>query len=238
MNKREITLKEFKTFLDDGISKKKLNIFDTPSVKLELLKYGIHNDRTEKDTYIIGDLNGSAIKLLQFLVSTGILKGSAANRAIYDKFEKWYSTYSKVWVRLDHEIHTSEGESGIDRWIEYKERISKEIKAVIKLLSGLRLDSERCSAVRLVFVGDTLADRGVSDTATLKIYDLLQKSGIDFTVVLSNHDIVVVQKYVLGGWSNPIHEDYKDSPVVIPEKGAYDCGAPVYDLTKSMFIES
>jgi uncharacterized protein YktB (UPF0637 family) len=104
MNKREFTRKEFKTFSVDGNTNTALNIFDTPSVKVELLKYGIHNDRTEKDTYIIGDLNGSAIKLLQFLVSTGILKGTSSNRAIYDKFEQWYRTHSDTWQSIDTDI--------------------------------------------------------------------------------------------------------------------------------------
>jgi hypothetical protein len=90
-----------------------------------------------------------------------------------------------------------------------------------------------------VFVGDTLADRGVSDTATLKIYELLKKHDIDYTVVLSNHDITVVKKYVLVGWSSPIHEDFKSDPTIIPEKGSYDCGTPpLYDQTKKMFLES
>lgn len=237
MNKRELTRKEFKTSSVDENTNKSLNIFDTPSVKVELLKYGIHNDRTEKDTYIIGDLNGSAIKLLQFLVSTGILKGTSSNRLIYDKFEQWYRAHSETWLSLDAEIWESNGVRGVDSWIKYKEVISKELKAVITLLSGFTLDRERCNAVRLVFVGDTLADRGVSDTATLKIYDLLQKHGIDYTVVLSNHDITVVQKYVLGGWRTQIHEEF--DPAIIPEKGSYDCGTPsLYDQTKKMFLES
>ena len=233
MNKRELTRKEFKTLGVDG----EISIFDSHSVKLELLKYGNHNDRTEKDTYVIGDLNGSAIKLLQFLVSTGVLKGTLANRAAYKKFEQWYTTHSDTWLSIDYEIYESRGASGVDRWIKYKEDISKQLKDVVTLLSGLSLDRERCNAVRLVFVGDTLADRGVSDTATLKIYDLLQKSGIDYTVVLSNHDFTVVAKYVTDSWRTPIHEDLKNNPANIPQTGSFDCNS-LYEQTKKMFVES
>ncbi|QSH42052.1 metallophosphoesterase [Lentisphaerota bacterium ZTH] len=58
----------------------------------------------------------------------------------------------------------------------------------------------------LVLIGDTLADRGMNDYMTLKVYELLKDSGFEYIIIFSNHDqefIVNFHKKLLSRQAKP-----------------------------------
>ncbi|AJC48673.1 ubiquitin carboxyl-terminal hydrolase [Allofrancisella guangzhouensis] len=58
-------------------------------------------------------------------------------------------------------------------------------------LDKIVFDIDRIKQTKLVFIGDTLADRGHSDYMTLLVFKKMAEKGIeiDYTICLSNHDV-------------------------------------------------
>ena len=52
---------------------------------------------------------------------------------------------------------------------------------------------------RIRFIGDTLADRGKHDYLTLLIYQKLYAEHVDYTIILSNHDVLFLESYFSEG---------------------------------------
>ena len=62
----------------------------------------------------------------------------------------------------------------------------------------------------IIFIGDTLCDRGMNDYYTLKLYEKLHSNNVNFTVLHSNHDAEFLKQYAAGLDKGNI-TNYKDA---------------------------
>lgn len=67
----------------------------------------------------------------------------------------------------------------------YNKKNYKLFKESLKKVLVHKLNAKK---VKLIFIGDSLCDRGESDFMIMLLYKFLADNGINFTVCLSNHD--------------------------------------------------
>lgn len=75
-----------------------------------------------------------------------------------------------------------------------------------RAINLLQFNPEIVDLIKLIFLGDTLCDRGMSDYMTLLLFELIHAKGMQFTIILSNHDLAFIHKL-----HNP-HSDFTTFP--------------------------
>ncbi|MCP3942272.1 MAG: hypothetical protein GY710_12400 [Desulfobacteraceae bacterium] len=111
----------------------------------------------------VGDLHGSAIKLLYFLIKYGLIR---------------CNTMDYAWLMG-----------------AYTENQAKRFAMLLK--KSIK-PSSLSNTPLILFIGDTLADRGMNDYMTLKIYELMKNFTINFKIIFSNHDLEFVVNFKKG----------------------------------------
>lgn len=69
-------------------------------------------------------------------------------------------------------------------------------------IQSLRFNAQAVKNIKLIFIGDTLFDRGISDYMTLMLFELMANNNINFTIILSNHDLEFIRQMESGCWRN------------------------------------
>jgi hypothetical protein len=124
----------------------------------------------------IGDLHGNALFLLHFLIKFDVLQ--------LDEGEADYLALAAIYNKSSSDYTAA------------------DFQAFDALLTKASVNNNK----KLHFLGDILADRGKNDYFTLKIIALLDKSGTDFTILLSNHDAEYILNDEMSGLGEPYHE--------------------------------
>ncbi len=63
-----------------------------------------------------------------------------------------------------------------------------------RAINLLQFNPEIVDLIKLIFLGDTLCDRGKSDYMTLLLFELMYAKSVKFTIILSNHDLGFIYK--------------------------------------------
>jgi hypothetical protein len=114
-----------------------------------------------------GDLHGNTHKLLCFLSAAGVIN----------------SLDLRVLARIYNQIATC------DISAKKYEDVSRRFIAQLQRTTFRRVD------FKLRFIGDTLADRGLFDLLTLLVFEAMDKSGLNFTIIYSNHDQLFLETF-------------------------------------------
>lgn len=118
-----------------------------------------------KASIAVGDMHGNAWKMLCCLFSFGLIYPDIlAQKKLKTAYEGAHSS-KDLKVRMD------------------------SIVLFEAFLNKLQPNPDFVKRIKLIFIGDTLCDRGNSDYMTLLVYEWMATHGIDFVVILSNHDI-------------------------------------------------
>ncbi len=128
-------------------------------MQTDLTKYPEQILTHRKPTLMLGDLHGNALKLMNFLVTFGVV---GMNSKQYGYFVEMYNSLAQQ-VEDNHVI----------------------ITAIKRLLSPSKV---RVNPAHLVLIGDEFADRGKNDFLTLKILELLDSAkDMKLSILASNH---------------------------------------------------
>jgi hypothetical protein len=122
----------------------------------------------ESDVIVVGDLHGNALKLIYTLITEGVIDLSLEH---YDTFSVLYQYYDQ------HEQK---------RFSPQNYQTFVDIIQLIKVINF----------PRVLFLGDELCDRQVSDLLTLLIFEQLDKQKLNFEVMLSNHGLGFLSAYL------------------------------------------
>ncbi len=76
----------------------------------------------------------------------------------------------------------------------------KNYKLFYNTIQNLQFNAQSIKNIKLIFIGDTLCDRGNSDYMTLLLYELMAKNKINFTIIVSNHDLGFIRQMELNTW--------------------------------------
>lgn len=146
---------------------KNQNLVTVPDVNIEVYPELDQDHQVDDGVELtIGDLHGSALKLLYFLRRHGVVDISEDN---YKKFVRIYN------LPISH-LGTEE----LNNFDNLIERITINEKA-------------KNALIRLI--GDVVADRGSNDYFTLKLLEKLKQAKIPVEILLSNHDMAGLTVY-------------------------------------------
>lgn len=113
--------------------------------------------------FILGDMHGSTSKMIMLLFALDFI-----NKDHYHLGTCLCDYYNKFDSALN---------------LEEKWQLIESFKEVLKLIEFTTADCE------IIFIGDTLSDRGNCDWFTLLFYQALHKANVKFSVIFSNHDM-------------------------------------------------
>jgi len=152
------------------------------TIPLHLIDYPQQiNLSNEPFVATLGDLHGSALKLLHFLIMEGVVTVNAAD----------YQTFLTLYEKALAAPYLNPPES-----IVLPQKINKKDLAQLdEILSRIqKTDCDR--EVRLI--GDTVRDRGANDHFTLRLFEKMEQLNIPFEIIFSNHDfeyLFVMEKF-------------------------------------------
>lgn len=158
--------------------------------------FSISKNNTGQQWISIGDMHGNALRMLHFLLTTGVLqvKNGVDSVAWFNQLKNAYDSYDSYGVN---------------------ETLNKQsIELFDTLLNSLEKNPDSSLGIR--FMGDMLADRGKSDDFTLKVLDKLDKEKIPNKIILSNHDM-----WFIGAFEKFIRTGQLDFP---GDKNTWDPG--------------
>ncbi|MES2614258.1 MAG: hypothetical protein V4591_02465, partial [Bdellovibrionota bacterium] len=143
-----------------------------------------------------GDTHGNTLRIITDLVKTGMIK---------ELSEDVYNELSEIIEEASNEELTFESYNNF-KWIlsEYLEVLNKE-------------------TLYLLF-GDILSDRQSNDILTLALLNELDNKDLNFEILLSNHDLNFIRRYLAGDSgmneeiSSSMHKMYKFFETLDPEK--------------------
>lgn len=135
-------------------------------INIDFSLYKTVKDIKSCNKIVIGDLHSNAFLFIDILIQYGIIK-LKNGQYDYDKLKESYLVSDQI-----------------DKF-KYSVGVYEEI---LKL-------SEYNSNLSLIFIGDTLADRGKSDYLILLIYEALSKNNVEYSIVISNHDFQFIIWY-------------------------------------------
>ena len=163
------------------------NISNQQKIKLT----NAHDVSNEPSVYVLGDLHGNVVKLIAFLASIGVI------------------TITQQGLTLRYRLYRTEAttQDTIPPLPERRDRAYSSFKTII-------IDHVTWPAnifnTKLVFLGDTLCDRGFSDAWTLYIFKAMQVNNVIYKITLSNHDSWPLGCYLTG--------DYEKEPRLNPNE--------------------
>lgn len=137
-----------------------------------------------------GDLHGNFMKLIWSLVQNGVLEMEP------DTFNKLWRYYEQMDISYAEFIRVGgdkSGGKGIGVLDVFASIIGAGVEGIDELLKRVRLKP----GYKLRFLGDMLADRGANDILMVKFLKFLRDGGIDYEIVLSNHDLDFIMNYDL-----------------------------------------
>ena len=143
------------------------------SEQVDIYQYPTRIQTTFHGRLVLGDLHGNAMKLIFFLVTTGILELSPQD----------YNTLVSLY-KMDTDDLTAENLSTFEN-----------------ILTQAKCHNEIAGLLRLV--GDEVADRGKNDAFTKLVLDRLKKGEVSYKILPSNHGDEFVQAYEQGGNFEP-----------------------------------
>jgi len=158
----------------------------SPGQEIESKKVDFENnatvaDRLENaDVLVVGDAHGSAWKILQTLITGGRVTMPETSAR---KFAELYEQAIKI----------CENEDGTRDFIPYINKDPKT-KTLYGIISQMKTEIQtlewKASAKPVVFIGDLISDRGLSDSLTIAIFNRLKTSaGDNVRILASNHDL-------------------------------------------------
>lgn len=119
--------------------------------------------------FTLGDLHGNALKLLYFLIKENLIELTQED----------YMNFSYIYHKETESVTTSD---------------LKQFQKILDKITWLK-EGEDC-LVR--FLGDEFCDRGQNDYYTLKLLEALQKKGMPFEILFSNHGYELISCYEKG----------------------------------------
>lgn len=131
----------------------------------------------EDDEVTIGDGHGNALKIVHFLIKTGIMT-----------LARGAEDYQRVVAIYEQELDPE----AVD-YAPYE-------KAMADFIHILK-QAKSCPVGLLRFLGDGVGDRGNNDLYTLLIYEWLLIAKIRVETMLSNHDLAFISLVLNGEYS-------------------------------------
>lgn len=160
-------------------------------------------------TYVIGDLHGNAMKLFAFLLHTGLIDSNSNTDYIISCIQLYYYNIQSSYS-LNEERFPFIKTTAIVPF-----NAPPDYFLFLQTIQKLQFNAQAVGKIKLIFIGDTLCDRGHSDYMTLLLYDLMAKNKINFTIIASNHDLAFIRQMELntiGGYNPATPEgDYSSS---------------------------
>ncbi|MCP3966324.1 MAG: hypothetical protein GY750_09235 [Lentisphaerae bacterium] len=104
------------------------------------------------------------------------------------------SAMKMVYLLIKYNIFSCTSYTYFQLQNAYKQRDFKDYKDYKDYLSHLKKNNT-ANHLLLLFLGDTLADRGESDLMVLYCYEFLSKNDIDYKIIFSNHDLEFYLNY-------------------------------------------
>lgn len=143
-------------------------------------------------THVVGDLHGNVIKLLMFLIRFNYIK-----KPNQDLFRRWVVAYIHPEIIISPTGIDPQRMAAQAQGAPFPSSRNDDlfIQFMDSLLDALELNPDGIANSRLVLIGDVLCDRGQSDVMTLMLLEWMAIQRIQFTVILSNHDLFFLQAY-------------------------------------------
>jgi|GEM_PF-3963124 len=156
------------TFKDRTLIPQEYN--KTPELQEKLFK---------AERVVIGDLHASARKLVEGCIASGLIEfPSTAKQA---EFLADYAYF------IDNKRQRAEAQknNNTEEHRQLKETAESVMQKFNETLEGIKWTGEKR---KLVLIGDTIFDRGYSDSVMVRLINHLRGQGADITVLSSNHD--------------------------------------------------
>ena len=137
----------------------------------------------------LGDLHANTIKLIHFLLIQNVIEISAS---AYDRL---------IQIYYKHAF-----DPAFPQFPRYTKAEVAEFKHILETEIHLNtaLDTELIKnklPLILRFIGDMFADRGYGDLLTMFVLMRLVQLKLNFRIVLSNHDILLISAFILGQYN-------------------------------------
>ena len=129
------------------------------------------------------DGHGNALLMVYRQLASGVLQDSHTKKTHYDCLVEAYQRHQGLIDQL---------KSGYADKSQVTHNITKDIKKFKRALAKLTVADTTLS---IRFLGDLLADRGANDYFTLLVLNHLRKCGIDYHILLSNHDVTFLEAF-------------------------------------------
>lgn len=137
-------------------------------------KVSDHNDQF----YLVGDLHGNYVKLLSVL--------------IHFKFISYNDEPHIAHYSIIHQL-------SIFQHTAYTARENENFIEIVHsfLNDSFHLNFDIFPHKRIIFMGDTLCDRGPSDFISLLIFDWMSRIGIEYSGLIGNHEFTICTAHMI-----------------------------------------
>lgn len=139
--------------------------------------------------YLVGDLHGSFIKLLSVL--------------IHFNFITYYDDPMYVHYSVMQQFH-------VFQKYAYESTEKSPFPDIVYhfLNKNFQINSEQFKNKKIIFLGDTLCDRGPSDFITLLIFDWMTQHEIEYSGLIGNHEFTICMAHLLSDEFDLNSENY------------------------------
>lgn len=128
--------------------------------------------KAQKNIYLVGDLHGNFIKLLSVLIHFKFIIYRDDPTVTHDLILREFKKFQDAAYDINGNITFPD--------------------VVYNFLDQIfHLNAEIFNIKKIIFLGDTLCDRGPSDFITLLIFEWMSKIGIQYSGLIGNHEFTI-----------------------------------------------